>query len=333
MPPKKRKVSFSPVEENIGSPSPTKKPRTRKAVAATAAGSRPKRGGSEDSVSKSQAKEKTSTIPPASAKRSYKKTGKVGRPKSKISSSKLSTSPVPAKRGRGRPKKVVNDEPDEPQESHSAEVETPSNSHPRKRGRPKKATKVAEPIKEDPVTDSDEEDSKEDRSYWLMKAEPETRIEKGVDVRFSIDDLRKCCEPEPWDGVRNPAETAFDTSHPYFDWKSDPNNPRWELVHVEFRRKFKSLVGLAELKTYGAPGGALENLQMLKQSRLSVSAVTAKQWKFIMGLVDEDDDGEGEAEDSGEKASPKGSINGDTLGNGNGNGNGTKTEEQVEPSG
>lgn len=38
------------------------------------------------------------------------------------------------------------------------------------------------------------------RSYWLMKAEPESRFEKGVDVKFSIDDLENAKEPEPWDG-------------------------------------------------------------------------------------------------------------------------------------
>ena len=36
--------------------------------------------------------------------------------------------------------------------------------------------------------------------YWLMKAEPETRIAKGIDVRFSIDDLRAKEKPEGWDG-------------------------------------------------------------------------------------------------------------------------------------
>ena len=36
--------------------------------------------------------------------------------------------------------------------------------------------------------------------YWLMKAEPETRIENGVDVKFSIDDLEAKNEPEGWDG-------------------------------------------------------------------------------------------------------------------------------------
>lgn len=36
--------------------------------------------------------------------------------------------------------------------------------------------------------------------YWLMKAEPESRIENGVDVKFSIDDLKAKTEPEGWDG-------------------------------------------------------------------------------------------------------------------------------------
>ena len=33
-----------------------------------------------------------------------------------------------------------------------------------------------------------------------MKAEPESRLEKGVDVKFSIDDLAARTEPEAWDG-------------------------------------------------------------------------------------------------------------------------------------
>merc|ERR1711874_18199 len=40
--------------------------------------------------------------------------------------------------------------------------------------------------------------------YWLIKSEPESRIEKGVDVKFSFDDLK--AEPDQtacWDGVRN----------------------------------------------------------------------------------------------------------------------------------
>jgi len=47
---------------------------------------------------------------------------------------------------------------------------------------------------------NDEDEDEEGTSYWLMKAEPESRIEKGRDVKFSIDDLRHAKEPEGWDG-------------------------------------------------------------------------------------------------------------------------------------
>lgn len=35
-----------------------------------------------------------------------------------------------------------------------------------------------------------------------MKAEPESRMEKGHDIKFSIDDLAAKIEPEPWDGKK-----------------------------------------------------------------------------------------------------------------------------------
>lgn len=38
--------------------------------------------------------------------------------------------------------------------------------------------------------------------YWLMKAEPESRIEKGKDVKFSVDDF-EAVGTSPWEGVRN----------------------------------------------------------------------------------------------------------------------------------
>lgn len=45
-----------------------------------------------------------------------------------------------------------------------------------------------------------EEESDGGPSYWLMKAEPETRMEKGKDMKFSIDDLKACKGPAGWDG-------------------------------------------------------------------------------------------------------------------------------------
>ena len=177
-------------------------------------------------------------------------------------------------------------------------------------------------------------------NYWLMKAEPESRIEKGVDVKFSIDDLMKV-DMEGWDGVRNAVarnnmrqmlkgdlaffyhsnckkpgiagimevvvehttdgmptpfclaicfltldfvDTAFDPASPYYDPKSDHEKPKWCLVHVAFRHKFESFVSLKELQKYAKDGGPLQRLQTLKQTRLSVSKVSKKEWDFIIEL-------------------------------------------------
>lgn len=40
--------------------------------------------------------------------------------------------------------------------------------------------------------------------HWLMKSEPESRFENGIDVKFSIEDLKQCeNQTACWDGVRN----------------------------------------------------------------------------------------------------------------------------------
>lgn len=68
---------------------------------------------------------------------------------------------------------------------------------------PAKATKPpikAAKVKAD-ATDAPNDGVKTGRQYWLMKAEPETRYENGVDVSFSIDALAAKKEPEPWDGI------------------------------------------------------------------------------------------------------------------------------------
>ncbi|XP_029636802.1 thymocyte nuclear protein 1-like [Octopus sinensis] len=41
-------------------------------------------------------------------------------------------------------------------------------------------------------------------SHWLMKSEPESRLENGVDIKFSLDNLKNSPnETACWDGVRN----------------------------------------------------------------------------------------------------------------------------------
>lgn len=82
-------------------------------------------------------------------------------------------------------------------------------------------------------------------------------------------------------------ESAFDPEHPYYDAKSDREKPKWELVHVEFVKKFDHLITLKDLRTFSKPGGALEGMQMLKQSRLSVSSVSPAEWRFILELAGE----------------------------------------------
>lgn len=162
--------------------------------------------------------------------------------------------------------------------------------------------------------------------YWLLKAEPLPRYENGVNVAFSIDDLQACKEPEPWSGVRNPQarnnmqtmrkgdlgffyhsnakpsgvagilrvvkeaevdETAFDPKDPYYDPKSDREKPKWYCVSVEFVRKFDAVVNLHTIKSYAGKGEKLAGMQLVTNSRLSVSRVTRGEWEFILGLVDD----------------------------------------------
>lgn len=160
------------------------------------------------------------------------------------------------------------------------------------------------------------------RQYWLLKAEPESRFEKGVDIKFSIDDLAAKTEPEPWDGIRNygarnnlrsmkkgdlaffyhssckvpaivgimeivgehtPDYSAKDPTSPYYDAKDNLMEPKWSLVHVEFRQKLKSPITLKELKAWHTEKGhVLGNLQMLKLARMSVSKVEESEWNFLI---------------------------------------------------
>lgn len=82
-------------------------------------------------------------------------------------------------------------------------------------------------------------------------------------------------------------ESAFDPNHPYYDPKSDREKPKWELVKVEFVKKLEHMVTLRELKSLSLQGNVLEDMVMIKQSRLSVSPVTADQWRFILDLTGE----------------------------------------------
>jgi predicted RNA-binding protein with PUA-like domain len=145
-----------------------------------------------------------------------------------------------------------------------------------------------------------------------MKSEPDT---------FSIVDLKnRPGKIESWDGVRNyqarnfirdmrtgdlaffyhsncetpgiagimtvsaaarPDPTAFDKKHIHHDPKSKQDSPRWYLVDVKFKRRFKRLISLNELREHKA----LSNMRLLqKGSRLSVMPVTENEWNYIVSL-------------------------------------------------
>lgn len=148
--------------------------------------------------------------------------------------------------------------------------------------------------------------------YWLMKSE--------ADV-YSIDDLRRD-GATMWDGVRNyqarnhmkamregdrvlyyhsrqtpsavtglatvvreayPDPTQFDRKSKYFDAKSDPDDPRWELVDIRFDRKFGNQVSLHQIKE----DAALSEMVLVKNSRLSVQPVTRKEFQRVLALAGE----------------------------------------------
>ncbi|TGO52509.1 hypothetical protein BCON_0140g00230 [Botryotinia convoluta] len=161
-------------------------------------------------------------------------------------------------------------------------------------------------------------ESSSTRQYWLMKAEPESRIEKAK------------TEPEPWDGIRayparnnlramkkgdlaffyhssckvpaivgimeiveehSPDLSAHDPKAPYYDPKSSPDDPKWSVVHVEFRQKLKTPITLKEIKAwFEEKGNALNNMQMLKLARLSVSKVSSDEWRFLVGEMEKNGD-------------------------------------------
>jgi len=91
--------------------------------------------------------------------------------------------------------------------------------------------------------------------------------------------------------------TARDPSEPYYDPKDKGDEPRWSVVHVEFRQKFDQQITLPELKEWNKKGQPLENMQMLNSARLSVSKVSKDEWEFLMGVVEERKVAAGEKED------------------------------------
>lgn len=107
--------------------------------------------------------------------------------------------------GQGRSRKT---KAKDPNESNEASMKRRKTSQPNAKSTKAKpaatnSSSVSKDIVEDAKGSSGGDTIRTGHSYWLMKAEPDSRMEKGVDVKFSIDDLEACTEPEPWTGVRN----------------------------------------------------------------------------------------------------------------------------------
>ncbi|MHC4833614.1 MAG: EVE domain-containing protein [Planctomycetota bacterium] len=147
---------------------------------------------------------------------------------------------------------------------------------------------------------------------WLVKTEPE---------KYSIADLERD-RTTGWDGVRNhqarnfmrdamnpgdlvliyhsnatppgvagvakvvgspvPDPTAFDPKSPYFDPKSDPDDPTWIMARLEFVERFPSLLPLEAIRA----DTAFEGLPLLARGqRLSVQTVDRRHFDRIVRLA------------------------------------------------
>lgn len=150
-------------------------------------------------------------------------------------------------------------------------------------------------------------------NYWLFKSEPDV---------FSFADLKaRPAQTEPWSGVRSyqarnymrddmnvgdlaffyhsscpepgvagvmritsesyPDPTQFKPSDEYFDPKATTAKPIWFLVDVTWEKDLKHPVGLERLR---ATAGLADMVTLRKGNRLSITPVTAAQFKAVLKL-------------------------------------------------
>ncbi len=130
-------------------------------------------------------------------------------------------------------------------------------------------------------------------AYWMFKSEPNTW--------GWHDQVAKGDAGEEWDGVRNYQARNFmremklgDRGFFYHSLKeksvvgivevcaevhpdSKTDDPRWECVDIKAIRAFSQPVSLDQIKS----NPALENMVLVKNSRLSVQPVTEAEWNEI----------------------------------------------------
>ncbi|XP_067221004.1 thymocyte nuclear protein 1 isoform X3 [Chanodichthys erythropterus] len=163
--------------------------------------------------------------------------------------------------------------------------------------------------KNDVEKNKNDDTCKASYSHWLMKSEPESRIENGVDVkaRNFMRDMKvgqqaffyhsNCKEPGIAGLMKIVKEayvdhTQFDKKDAHYDPSSKADNPKWSMVDVQFERVAKRFISLAELKKYHlqhkAKGGPLKDMALFTRARLSVQPLTAEEFDFVLSLENED---------------------------------------------
>jgi len=79
-----------------------------------------------------------------------------------------------------------------------------------------------------------------------------------------------------------PDPTQFDKKDDHYDPKSKKEDPRWALVDVKFKKKFKNTVTLSEIKN----DPQLKDMVVAqKGSRLSVQPVSKKHFERVVKLA------------------------------------------------
>ena len=80
-----------------------------------------------------------------------------------------------------------------------------------------------------------------------------------------------------------PDPTQFDKKNDHFDPGSDPKDPRWLVVDVQLKRRFKRVITLDELRAHA--DDELDGMLLLKRgNRLSITPVTDTHWEFVLSL-------------------------------------------------
>ncbi|MFT6630187.1 MAG: putative RNA-binding protein with PUA-like domain [Bacteriovoracaceae bacterium] len=80
----------------------------------------------------------------------------------------------------------------------------------------------------------------------------------------------------------HPDLSALDSKSKYFDPKATKDEPRWYMVDVKWKKTFKRIITLAELKE----NTQLQEMKLLKKgNRLSIMPVTKSEFNIILDLV------------------------------------------------